>query len=641
MESYVTKVVTLYGSIISDATTQWPTLGRELERDLSYLRRASENRGLEFFTLTLTALGEWFDRSLDLGYLLDSSEIPRGIKLNRGRPCVFRGILARVFGPDGCLKQTADPTAVLYYRTLCQSAKKLEYGVTPATLKKTVKDFFDVEAALPRPWDQTWSSDAPEWTLRSGHPLYGDAYCDDTSTGDLFADTGREALSLPYDTLADLCRRVIRGQLGNVPTWDIEPRHGPGVVSDNKRGSKYCFPTWPRKLESVFPYDWFGSPTIGMPPPADWEPNGKLIAVPKTRKSPRLICAEPSSHQWIQQGLARWIDGRLNDTLLGVSIDLHDQVKSQTLALHASRSRAFATLDLSAASDRLSCRLVEYVFQGTNLLDAFHACRTRAVEQTLDPEAPRLILLRKFSTMGSALTFPIQSIVFTLLSVWALRLHEGRQNDWSAEGLVRDFERVRVFGDDIIVPNDAAATVKLVLHECGLLVNAAKSFTGDHFREACGCDAFDGVDVTPPRHKRPYDGSAETTAALIQYSNNLFLKGFWSASEHVLGWLPPSELRLLAICHPSRAGLGLVSFCGDSYAHLPVKYNEAHQLRHRVRLSFTSKVSRTDDQDESRLLQFYTEDPASSDILEREFEWSPGRPIPQRLRKSRSRVYAE
>lgn len=639
MKSYETNVVPLYGKILEDLVTQWPNIKSDTERDYSYLRRASEERGLEFFTLTLPAYGEWFDKSLAAGFMLGKAEIPRGIKLYRGRPLLFRGVLAMIFGIDGCLRDEADVSAVLYFRTLCQGLKKYEVPPSVSTLRKSVKEFLDVEASLPRPHPRTWDSDVPSFAREVvGHPLWGVARAGDGPEFEFSEpEHAASSLKLNWETLRQLCRRVF-SSVGFYDQWGISPRHGPGAVSEKLPGSKYDFAHWPRKLDSVFPFDWYGSASLQpMYVPDDGEPFGRLIAVPKTRKGPRLICAEPAAHQWIQQGLSGWLEERIERTVLGRSISLRDQSKSQRAALDASLSGASATLDLSSASDRLSCRLVEYVFQGSNLLEAFHACRTRAVRQTVAPDLPSLVLLRKFSTMGSALTFPVQSIVFAILTVWALRLTEGREHSW--DDWEEDFDRVRVYGDDIIVPVHAAVATKLVLHECGLLVNAAKSFAEGNFRESCGCDAFRGVDVTPARHRKPYNGSAASTAALIQYSNNLFLKGFWKTADWVLGLLPPQERKLLMVVDQTHAGAGIVSFMGQKVDHLPVVHSADYQATYHVRLAFFAKVTRSESQASGRLLQYFTEDPAHRDILEREIEWSPGRPIVARVRKSRVRVY--
>lgn len=639
MKSYATYVMSLYDGIFSDAAIRWPDIRSTMDKDLLCLRSAFEHRGLAFFTLTLPAFGHWIDRSLDLRCFSDKAEIPRGIKLFRGRPRLFWGILTKVFDNDGMLKCDVDHEAVLFLRTLCQSLKKLEVPCRAKIVRQTLKEFYDVEAQLPKSYCNTWDCEIPDWQERIGHPLTGESVPDASEWPDLFGHTSSPGNHLPWDTLRELSRRVL-SDLGVPDYWKLAPKHGPGAVSETGWGSKYEFPNWPKKLENWFPFDWFGAGDLHLRsgPGSDRELPSRLMAVPKSQKGPRLICCEPIAHQWMQQSIWRWVKGRIGDTVLGRSIDFGSQLESQRAALKASHDGSLATLDLSSASDRLSTRLVEYLFQGTELLDHFHACRTRAVEQTLDDHLPKMILLRKFSTMGSALTFPVQSIVFAILSVWALRLHEGRESDWS--GWKRDFGRVRVFGDDIIVPSHVYGITKFVLHECGLRVNTQKSFGGSSFRESCGMDAFDGVDVTPARHTLPYSGNAPSTAALIMYSNNLFTKGLWKTSEKVLGWLPPQLRKLLVTSGPEDGVRGLVSFCGSDLHTHRRKWDVDLQRWYVQRLGFYAKVRYTPGGGWSSLTQFFTEDPAQKrDHHDGVLLWNSGRATPKRLKMRRFRAY--
>jgi hypothetical protein len=118
--------------------------------------------------------------------------------------------------------------------------------------------------------------------------------------------------------------------------------------------------------------------------------------------------------------------------------------------------------------------------------------------------------------MGSALCFPVESLVFWGIAVATI---------WKIVG-DRDLaaQKVYVYGDDIIVANDYAEEVMLQLEKCGLKVNTDKSAYGDHFfRESCGVDAWKGFDVTPYRVKklppqRPSDGGSIT--AWIKYAEN-------------------------------------------------------------------------------------------------------------------------
>lgn len=58
MKSYVLTAFTIYAGILRDATTRWSNLEASLEKDLSYLSRAVESRGLPFITILLPSMAK-------------------------------------------------------------------------------------------------------------------------------------------------------------------------------------------------------------------------------------------------------------------------------------------------------------------------------------------------------------------------------------------------------------------------------------------------------------------------------------------------------------------------------------------------------------------------------------------------------
>lgn len=631
MKSYVEHAVSIIRGVISDATIRWPGLRGSLELDLSYLLRAVESRGLPFLTITLPAAGKVLDRGLDDGCLV-SEDFPMGYPMIQKRPKLFWGLFSQIFDDRKMLRSDACIESVAFLRQLLYCCKKLRIQCDDSKVKDTLNEFFKIEQHLPPSHENTWDSDVPCWSSRFGHPLWGEASAPDPDQASLFSDLDtHDPDPIDWTGLRHLCRYVI-SSLGTPDWWSIQPKHGPGVVSEQEGFvSKYEFPHWPRKLDLWFPFDWHGSGSFepGFQP-VDYEPPSRLIAVPKDQRGPRLICAEPLAHQWIQQGIWRWLEGGMRHTLLGKSITFRSQENSRNGALMASMDGRMATIDLSSASDRVSTRLVEYVFQGSEILEGLHASRTRVLGQNLSSEFPNRILLRKFSTMGSALTFPIQSIVFCLLTVWAIRLHEGRGN--TLEGLEDTFRSVTVFGDDIIAPSAALTTIIRILHECGLKVNTTKTFGNGNFRESCGCDAFRGYDVTPAYALQPYDASPSSIATTVEVANNFFLKGYWSASDAVVSAIPPEEVKLLRICGSDDGAFGLRSFVGSDTSHLRRGWDYSLHRMYSISLGITSKVSRKRGRGVSDLTQYFTERPDPM------FKWEAGQVGPTRLRKKRVRV---
>lgn len=271
-------------------------------------------------------------------------------------------------------------------------------------------------------------------------------------------------------------------------------------------------------------------------------PVAKLVFVPKDSRGPRIISSEPLELQYVQQGVARLMMRHLaRHPLTRGRINFIDQTVNAGIALSSSASGEYATLDLSDASDRLSCALFLRVWP-RRLIPKFMALRSHATTLPGGEE----FRLRKFAPMGSAICFPVESVIFWAICVAALR----------KQGLtLREAARcVYVYGDDIIVPVEYFNAVVKALHSVDLKVNVAKSFAGGLFRESCGIDAFDGQIVTPVRIKRlpgrrPHDGAAH--AAWLAYAGHLLDIGCENAGlackryvESVLGEIPFTHERL-------------------------------------------------------------------------------------------------
>jgi hypothetical protein len=603
---------------------------------LSYLRRAVKARGFSFFTDTLPTYGKWLDLSLDIGYTSPDG-FPQGFPKVKGRPKLFGDLFLCVFDEQGVLREDADHEAVLFLRTLSYCFKKVLTPYSDSQLKETLDVFYDIEKQLPSSHPLTWDSDIPQWEGRFGHPLWG--FQSQTFASSPQRDLFRRGIvarddSFNWDHLRAFARRCI-AELGTPDWWSISSKHGPGAVAEGGGVIKFDYPDWPRKLELMFPFDWFGSGDLNAdaPRPGEKEWSSRLVAVPKTPKGPRLICCEPIAHQWIQQGILGWLEDAIGASVFKHSINLRSQELSKERALSASIDGGEATIDLSSASDRVSTRLVEYLFQGSEILDGLHACRTRSMTQDLSSDHPKMIILKKFSTMGSALTFPIQSLIFTILCAWGLRHYE--QRTWNLDNIEDDFRRVRVYGDDLIVPVHAYKTIRLLLEECGLKVNTSKTYSGFNFRESCGCDAFKGVDVTPPRILGLYDGSPTSTATLIETSNNFHKKGFWKTAEIIMSEMPEAERKLLLIHQGEGLGLGLYSFVGPYLDHLKSEIDWDLQRLYSVALGLSSKTDLRRGTGQASLRQYFSDAPEPDDYR----HWTSGQAGRTRLRKGRVQVY--
>jgi hypothetical protein len=215
--------------------------------------------------------------------------------------------------------------------------------------------------------------------------------------------------------------------------------------------------------------------------------------------------------------------------------------------------------------------------------------------------------MRKFAPQGSAVTFPVQTITFTLLALYSIMLTKGCK---ASVVLEKYTDLVQVFGDDIILPSDSYQILVDLLTSLSLKVNDSKSFASGSFREACGMDAYDGHDVTPIRVRRPYSGSDPTSLeSTVSASNNLFLRGYWHTSAALLKTVPIPERKLLAIGAPDGGAVSLTSFCGSYSGHLRSRWNDEIHVNEVRTIVVKSKTNMVHSDGDAGLVQFFFEEP--------------------------------
>lgn len=631
---YVGHFLDAYAGVLADACAITPSLRKECDKDLVRLATLSSKHGDGFFTICLPAAAAVLDQSIDQGVLLELKVLGMGRINTRTRiPRLFKGIWLTVFDINGSLRHDVDPTFILILRQLLVMGKKYESVCPPKAVDETVRKFYQVESELepPHPF---WDADSYPVSDRVDHSMV-----------DIYSDHTRNSLFAREDDndqryMLDLCQQVADramwatfGSVGQKPfaTDTLTFRHGPGATSEFGRGRdyKYAFPTWNPRLESVWPYDTFGVANPAVLADQDainrcalTETHSRLIAVPKTMKGPRLIAAEPVCNQWCQQSLANYVSEvlRSKGQHLGRSIDFRRQDLSGAAALTASRTLQYATLDLKDASDRLSTWHVLTLFRRHPAFrDAIAASRTRYLANTKFRRSPKLHKLRKFATMGSALTFPIQSIVFTILCLTACLAARGE----GAEKWTDYLEEVRVFGDDLIVPQWAYMRVLKMLEYARFKVNADKSFAGSNLRESCGVDGFRGYDVTPVKLKTFADSRRPGSVISAVDSANLFMmKGLWHTAAAIRSSVDPLLSKSIGIVRTGSGVWGDKTFCqGPLPSPRKSRWNkdrqtlEIHVLQPKAVGGRSSRF-----EGYANLLQFFTEDPTSSFLA----EWESG-----------------
>jgi hypothetical protein len=357
----------------------------------------------------------------------------------------------------------------------------------------------------------------------------------------------------------------------------IFPKHGPGAVADKlSSNAKWNQQLWTARLQKVLPAEshlvvnqsFWAEKQLSM---HFLEPGQELpvrvITVPKTLKTPRIIAIEPAAMQYAQQGLLRsFLDAFKEDSFLSRVIGFDDQEPNRVLARLGSLSGELATLDLSEASDRVSNQHVRLMMED---FPALHGAVQATRSQKADVPGHGVIRLAKFASMGSALCFPVEAMVFlTLIFLGIEREHSA---PLSRRELIRLFsERVRVFGDDLVVPRDYVLSVCDELQTFGYVVNAGKSYWTGRFRESCGREYYDGDDVSIVKVRqvlptRRQDASGVIAAVALR--NQLYWAGCWSGAR----WLDEYLERLLKVfpnVAPTSPLLGRESALGYQFQRL-------------------------------------------------------------------------
>lgn len=345
---------------------------------------------------------------------------------------------------------------------------------------------------------------------------------------DGFIRTDRELSQLTIPRGIDAMREITQQAFGKLVGDTITNissdmfKHGPGAVAEKLgTNSRWNFDSISERIALHIGVETFRASYFDLlirPPDYSEEP-GRLVAVPKTATKPRLISIEPSYNQFIQQGYHTLLKDGLSKFRICSYVD---QTPNQELARRGSLDGSLCTVDLSEASDRVHFGLVRYLFSfNRQFVDMLEATRSKEVSL---PDG-RTLILNKFASMGSALTFPVETMVFTVAVLYTACQVEGEfSRAFIKKTLMR--EDIRIYGDDIIVPTPWYPTLIRVLKEMGLKVNDSKSFSEGRFRESCGGDYWSGYDVTPIYRRRRNPRSKHHVDEIVSYTS---FRNQWAA----------------------------------------------------------------------------------------------------------------
>lgn len=600
----------------------------EYDRDLTRLLTQLGSRGAAMLTDDFPSVAKHLNQCLDSGqYTNPHMVLSRPKRSGEEIPKFMREIYLLIFESNGRLRENPSSDAVLFLKNILSQWKSIRLPCKKDAIENEVENFFSLDASLDPP-TLGWSDDDlgleryPNQASLSGELNFKSlAVLSEGGQwrrhGVTISDKERRNIELTFD--------IVASSFGLAPTVftqhgadsDCFPKHGPGVVANLSRGdTKYRFPFWADKLQRFFPRDFYALPSFGGGFSSDrddfeyskLEYPSRVIAVPKTLRKPRLIAAEPVEHQWIQQLLWRSLEANLRTTPISRCVRFRRQDLNMDLARKGSRDGSITTIDLSEASDRLTCHTVERFWRvNHSWLSALHACRTRRASYEYRGSHTRFATLRKFGPMGSACTFPVQSVIYASLVVAAILSDLGRKP--SIAEISRISHMVQVFGDDIITPTPNAGTTIRFLRYLGLKVNDAKTFTGKNFRESCGIEAFQGDCVTPTKMLSFPTGRPGTIASLVETSNNLHKKGLWNTAMCIRGYLEKWN-HMIPIERDESFGISYYSFLGSDRSHLSKRTHvDYQQIMYRV-LKQDVRMKRHEMTPSQRLLQYFIEKPS-------------------------------
>lgn len=535
MKSNVSDFLKLVRCIYRDATVLCTADVSDL-RDLTTVESRVKDEGLSFLTITLPNFCRDFERSLAEGQI--DSKYFQGFRKYQAIPCLFRGMLSRIFDvetgriyDDKNIASSDVPSIVSCVRQICLTFKKIEMECTPKRKSAALENYIAIERSF------------NEFSLQEHDRAFFDR------TACVLWDSMLHTLSCDMFT----------------------PKHGPGATADYISGNqKYVWVRWHERLEPFFPFLGTGYSLSSYQSkefedvtfvPEDQEQPVRVVFVPKTLKGPRVIAIEPHCMQYTQQGIQSLLRDTIESNwLTSGHINFRDQSINQSLALTSSKTGLLATIDLSDASDRVPLDLALGLFRSNpDLMDAIDACRSTHASL---PNGTIIGPLNKFASMGSALCFPVESMYFYTICVVALL--RSQNLPVSVRNVRSAASRIFVYGDDIVVPSEHAVAVLENLQKYNCKVNHNKSFWTGKFRESCGVDAYDGELVTPIYVGTLRPKNRQQVSSLISWvatANLFYKKGYWMTASHMFDCVE-KILGPLPFVSEESPILGRISFLG-------------------------------------------------------------------------------
>lgn len=491
--------VNLLEGVLVDALKLCPGYSTgELTLDLQTIRQRLMAEGESFVTKTLVQLRKHVLHAIEQGAFTPLASFK---KKRRGGslPCFLYGLYNAVFDDSGVLRPSPCGQSLRAILQLTSLFSKLEGACSEERKYEQVKSFIALDKECAIQGDVT----------------------------PLIQSVAKYAAGVVYHLFKYFAYDDIRPKPGSGAEAEHTPyyqRWSPSVVPCQVEGfysySAYHF------LNDRHLFDEF---ELYMDADLRTDIAARMEAVAKNTESWRLICVVGNGYMFIQQGLKNELYDHIErHPLTKGHINFYDQRVNGRMAYTSSITLEYATLDMKDASDRIMKWHIRLFFERVpELRDRLLALSENYIEvPTIDGKRERMVC-EKFAPMGSALCFPVMSVVHYALLAAAV-YHVAAPHD--AKRHSRD---VFVYGDDLLVRSCYAEDVINIMEQFGLKFNRSKCYITSHFRESCGVDAYNGVLVTPTRIKKRLnlDPCAETITAYLAYESDLFSNGFISTAR--------------------------------------------------------------------------------------------------------------
>lgn len=289
----------------------------------------------------------------------------------------------------------------------------------------------------------------------------------------------------PWQSHIQRMQEVIGGILGDAKGWlDQIPKLvkvSSGATADLPKRQSMPYLKLRRRIPCTLkarPFVTTLASMLGYEVECQIRTANRITFVPKNYKTHRTIACEPTGNLPFQLAFDTYVKGALRP----FGIDLKNgQALHQRLAQQASIDGLNCTVDFENCSDTVSLAAVGLLLPPDwyQLLDAL-----RCPQFSADFGSG---WYAKFSSMGNGTTFGLETLI-----LYAAAIAVGAKAP-------------KVYGDDVILSAALLEEYTGLTRFLGFRVNRAKTFSSGPFRESCGGDYYNGVNVTPVYVRRTPD----------------------------------------------------------------------------------------------------------------------------------------